>query len=264
MKKINIFFVLYATAYSFFTCCSYKPLHDFIVYENEIPCEELYQKNFTVNREKNNIESFIHQREGGEIFQSFFSPKDDILGILIGLIKAEEKSVKIATFFLTEQNIVDALIKAMERGVKVELVAGNFVVSGKYDECAKKLDTKGAKIFAYDPPKKNKWARGIMHNKFIIFEQNIYDKPLLITGSLNLTYSAHRYNKENIAIFNDSQMVKDYCEEFQMIVYTRRYLLLITIYFVPLSGLFMKKRKALSLQLFFLPNLMLSMPLHRQ
>ncbi|MFC1842558.1 phosphatidylserine/phosphatidylglycerophosphate/cardiolipin synthase family protein [Candidatus Dependentiae bacterium] len=190
---------------------------DFIVYgdeESTISHQELYKKKFIIDNKENRLETFIKLVDN-EISQAFFSPNDDTCGILVGLIGKEEKSIKIATFFLTEEKIVDALIKAVERGVSVEMVAGSFVVSGKYNESAKKLQAKGVKIFAYNPPKgRSKWIRGVMHNKFIIFEKNIYKKSLIITGSLNLTYSAHAYNKENISILSDTKMVAKYIKRF--------------------------------------------------
>lgn len=57
--------------------------------------------------------------------------------------------------------------------------------------------------------------RSLMHNKFFIFEQNLHDQTLLVTGSFNCTYSAQKYNQENIVILDMPQLIQKYQNQFK-------------------------------------------------
>ncbi|MFC1841607.1 phosphatidylserine/phosphatidylglycerophosphate/cardiolipin synthase family protein [Candidatus Dependentiae bacterium] len=197
--------------------CIFMPFFYASIFSCSGPQKHFYKKNFIVDSEQHCLENIIklEKLEKNVVRTAFFSPNDDALGIILGLIDNENSSIKIATFFLTEDKIVDALIRAINRGIAVDLVAGSYVLSGKYSVGAKKLEAAGANIYAYSPPTtRYKWIRGIMHNKFIVFGQNIYQKPLVLTGSFNLTHSAHTYNKENFTIFDNERLVNLYDKRF--------------------------------------------------
>ena len=52
-------------------------------------------------------------------------------------------------------------------------------------------------------------GRGIMHNKFAIF-----DGKLMVTGSYNWTNNAERFNYENAIFITDPNIIKQYQREF--------------------------------------------------
>jgi phosphatidylserine/phosphatidylglycerophosphate/cardiolipin synthase-like enzyme len=55
----------------------------------------------------------------------------------------------------------------------------------------------------------------LMHNKFMLFESNIYGRNLVWTGSANLTRSAFgELHHENIVVFDDSAVYKEYERQF--------------------------------------------------
>jgi len=53
-------------------------------------------------------------------------------------------------------------------------------------------------------------GRGIMHNKFAIFD----DKEV-VTGSYNWTENAEKYNYENALFISDPEVVNKYIKEFE-------------------------------------------------
>ena len=53
-------------------------------------------------------------------------------------------------------------------------------------------------------------GRGIMHNKFAIF-----DGKLMVTGSYNWTNNAEHYNYENAIFITDPNVIRQYRMEFE-------------------------------------------------
>ncbi len=58
--------------------------------------------------------------DNGCVARAFFSPDDDVQSLLISLINAETKSIRLAIYMMTDQAIAQALVQAAERGVQVE------------------------------------------------------------------------------------------------------------------------------------------------
>ena len=94
----------------------------------------------------------------------------------------------------------------------IEIVASCNVVDGRFNKSAKQLSQNGANIFRF---KLKEPEQGRMHNKFIVFGKNVYDRPLIWTGSANFTGSARSYNKENVSIFDNEFMINKYDERFE-------------------------------------------------
>lgn len=168
------------------------------------------------------------------IAQALFTPQDDIAQTLIDLIENEQKSIKLAIYFITHHEIAAALVKAkLVNHVDVQIVTDSSHLENSSNCQAWYLQENGIKLFIFDPtsshtnnptnasadhpgltnPDQVK-QRSLMHNKFFIFEQNLHDQTLLVTGSFNCTYSAQKYNQENIVILDNSQLLKKYCNQF--------------------------------------------------
>jgi len=164
------------------------------------------------------LEEILKPTEHG-IHHVLFAPDDDVLDLLKKLIEKEKTSIRMAAFLLTDYQIVKAIIGAKERGVLVEIVFDANGIRGKYAKIAGRLRSKGVDIFVYksfanyQKPK----LSNIMHNKFIVFGENIFGKPLLWTGSFNFTYSAHKVNQENIVILDDDELIKKFSSRFDYI-----------------------------------------------
>ncbi len=126
-----------------------------------------------------------------------FSPNDKITDKLIPLIDGASKSIYAAVYMLTDKKIADALIRAKQRGVTIQLIL-DPISTGKYGK-ADYLVGNGIAIYIYQaPPNARPWFSPIMHNKFACI-----DNKILWTGSFNWTVSANITNEENVTISKD-------------------------------------------------------------
>lgn len=153
------------------------------------------------------------------IDEVYFSPDDDLQQKLISYIDNEKKGIRLAIFSFTDMHIAQALVRARERGVSVELLADPGFLHDRYT----KIDwlfERGIPVFVYDPkrsPKNLSTMSNIMHHKFVIFLQNIDDRALVWTGSFNFTKSARLNNQENAVVLSANRIVKRYIEKFEQL-----------------------------------------------
>lgn len=183
------------------------------------------------------------------VAQALFTPQDNIAQTLIDLIENEKKSIKLAVYFITHHEIAAALAKAkLVNHVDVQIITDSSHLENSSNCQAWYLQENGVDLFIFDPTgnyidhptdlsAKNNPAsltnlteptpdhpgltnpdltnkRSLMHNKFFIFEQNLHDQTLLVTGSFNCTYSAQKYNQENIVILDLPQLIQKYRHQF--------------------------------------------------
>ncbi len=157
------------------------------------------------------------------IKHALFSPRDNIRQYIIELIKNEQKEIKIAIYSFSDKYIMQELIKAKKRNVKIDIILDS---SNLYDRPEKifALYNNGINLSVFNTSalmkKKSKSKKSLlplMHHKFIIFEKNINNKSILLTGSFNLTYSANVLNCENIVILDDVLLLELYNSEFNNI-----------------------------------------------
>lgn len=146
-------------------------------------------------------------RPDGTILQAFFTPFDNVRHVLVDIIGKEQKSIKIASYFLTDPAVVNALKKAHEKNVTITAIVDySLLTSNQHHKVLAEL-AQHSDLYIF-----RHMDRGLMHNKFIIFEKNINDAPLVWTGSYNLTRSAQNYNFENVVVSNDAALIKQYQE----------------------------------------------------
>lgn len=169
---------------------------------------------------KCSLDKFVESCKSG-VRQALFAPDDNILEILTYLISSEKTSIRMAAFLLTDYKIVESLIQSRGRGVDIEIVFDPKAVKFSNSRRARLLKGKGIKVFVYKPkervikgPRAEDNVSNIMHNKFIVFGNNIAGKSLLWTGSFNFTYSAHEFNQENVVVFDDFDLVKKFSVRF--------------------------------------------------
>ncbi|MEW5692251.1 MAG: phospholipase D-like domain-containing protein [Candidatus Hydrogenedentota bacterium] len=132
----------------------------------------------------------------------YFSPTDHYRNKIVELIDNAKTEINFAVFTFTDDKIKDALIRAHERGVKI---------NGVFD--AWQTDNPNS---AYYEMKKQgidvtkDTNNGLLHHKFMVI-----DGETTITGSYNWTYSAETKNDENGLIIKDNQISQEYNKEFQ-------------------------------------------------
>lgn len=124
---------------------------------------------------------------------------------IIPLLDNANSEVLIAMAWFTSRELFEALIDCRERGVKVELVLlDNAINWMDYAPDFNRL------IEADGIIRVARADIGQMHHKFCII-----DSKTAITGSYNWTYYAERYNKENIIITDEKDIIDSFKSEFQ-------------------------------------------------
>lgn len=118
----------------------------------------------------------------------YFTPGNDCENNIIAEIN-NAKKIDIAVYSITNQNIVDALVDAKNRGAKVRIITDRLQSAGRYS-LVEELEESGIPVVTNIKHK-------IMHNKFAIF-----DGKRIESGSYNWTKSASESNAENCMFFD--------------------------------------------------------------
>ena len=157
------------------------------IYKTEF--EQMFNGNFhsakipTVNNKANNM-------------QIYFSPQDkSISSAVLPIIENAKDYIYIPIFVITENRVVEALIKAKQRGVDVRLISDALNASSKYSKI-KVLRANGI------PVKIENYA-GKMHSKTMIV-----DDKYSIIGSMNFSKSGETKNDENTIVLENAEAAK--------------------------------------------------------
>ena len=132
----------------------------------------------------------------------FFSPSKKCENGLIDLIGQSQKSIDVAVYAINNDNIVQALKQAHDRGIKIRILTDRLQAAGKASK-VKELYDYGLNVRVHSQFK-------IEHNKFAIF-----DGKKASTGSYNWTRPATEKNSENCVFFTEyNATVADYQKRF--------------------------------------------------
>lgn len=133
--------------------------------------------------------------------QIYFSPSVRCESTLIERINNSREKIDAAVYAINNEDIVKALKKAFDRGVKLRILTDKLQASNKNSK-VKELKEYGINIRVHSRYK-------IEHNKFAVF-----DGEKGITGSYNWTEPATKRNSENCMFFGDDKAVRKYQERF--------------------------------------------------
>ncbi len=137
--------------------------------------------------------------------QSCFSPDDGCTAQLLKVIGNAKQSIYFLAYSFTSDDLANALIERYKQGVKIEGVmersqqASNS--GGEYD----RFRSAGIAVRLDANPNQ-------MHDKVMII-----DSQVVVTGSFNYTYSAEKYNDENLLVLYNPQIAEQYLAEFERI-----------------------------------------------
>jgi len=159
-----------------------------------IPCHKYIKANTPTNSLLKDYDSI----------SAYFGPKDNLDAQLIKLINLSEKNIYGAFYNLRLPKVASALIKAKNRGVNVHLVMDRKIINS--------FRPQYARLRQYINIKTTSQPRGLMHNKFCVF-----DSKVIWTGSYNPTYNGTYYNNNNAVIINSELLAKDFINEFRRI-----------------------------------------------
>ncbi len=129
---------------------------------------------------------------GGQSVEYWSIPEHEgALERIIGLIEAAQKTIDVAQFTFTNMRIVDALIGAHERDVRVRVIVDYTSGKGASKRVVNRLKEAG---IAIETPHKI----GLLHHKYALI-----DDTTCVTGSANWTKAAFRSNEECFLIMHN-------------------------------------------------------------
>jgi phosphatidylserine/phosphatidylglycerophosphate/cardiolipin synthase-like enzyme len=127
-------------------------------------------------------------------------PKFDCKQAIIDLFDQAKIVVHVAIYSLTEPDIVNAMIRANNRGIKIEIISDAIESkSKKQANMIKKLTQSGINVHLAVRQK------SLMHNKIAIF-----DNQTICTGSFNWTVNAEKNNDENLLVVDGQDLANAY------------------------------------------------------
>lgn len=128
-----------------------------------------------------------------------FTPPSNCARLITDVIDRARNTIHMQAYGLTHPEIINSLIKANERGVKVRVLLDRSNLTQKYSKI-EELKQAGIEV-GVDR------VSGIAHNKIIIV-----DHHTTVTGSFNFTVSAAKRNVENVLIIQDSNIAHSYLQ----------------------------------------------------
>lgn len=137
------------------------------------------------------------------IIEVYFSPKGGCKEAIIREIKNAEKTIYIAMYVLSEDEIIEELINAKKRKVDVKILLDWEGVEGGY---TREMKMRKAGIDIRIAKRKE---NANMHNKFAVI-----DGKVVITGSYNWTRNAEELNDENLLIIKDEPEIAKKFQEY--------------------------------------------------
>jgi phosphatidylserine/phosphatidylglycerophosphate/cardiolipin synthase-like enzyme len=122
---------------------------------------------------------------------------------LRNLIRNAVSSIDYAVYNTSEIFIVNELIDAFNRGVRVRIVTD--------DETSNNGWSAGVPF----PIVKGNIGAGLMHNKFIIVDPHLQDGSWVVTGAMNFTSNQMRRDPNHLIFIQDQALAKAYMIEFE-------------------------------------------------
>jgi phosphatidylserine/phosphatidylglycerophosphate/cardiolipin synthase-like enzyme len=133
--------------------------------------------------------------------QIAFPPEDNAYALIVQALRDAKKTVLVQAFSFTSNEIAFALIEARRRGVDVRMV-----VDGEQLE---KLDNNRVGIVAQaGVPVWLDEQHQSAHNKIMVIDAETAS-PIVITGSMNFTYSGQFKNAENLLVLRGNKQLAE-------------------------------------------------------
>lgn len=167
------------------------------IYKKEF--EQMFSGKFHLDK---NVQTQSKITISGSDVETYFSPQDKSLtNAVLPLIKNAKSYIYIPTFVLTEERVVEELIKAKNKGVDVRIIIDALNASIRHSK-HRELRAGGIAV-------KTENYAGKMHSKSMIV-----DDEYTIIGSMNFSDSGENKNDENLLVIKNSQLAKFYKEFF--------------------------------------------------
>lgn len=133
-----------------------------------------------------------------------FSPEGTARELVLGTINGAHRSIDMMAYSFQSKDIVDALIRAQKRGVKVRVVIDKRRNQGKASQKAIARAVENGIDVRIDG------HYHIQHDKVMIVDGNTLE-----TGSFNFAKSAEMENSENVLVIRDEpEVIRQYQAHF--------------------------------------------------
>lgn len=144
--------------------------------------------------------------------QACFSPKGKCSTHIVRELAQARSEILVAVYALTSDELAWALIKARQRGVKIQVVLDQEFDSTNETSKRALLEQQGVPVRRISGLDTGRPARGpgLMHEKFAVIDQRV-----VLTGSYNWTVSADQFNDESLLVFRDAgPLAEEFRKEF--------------------------------------------------
>ena len=129
-----------------------------------------------------------------------FKHKPQSLARLEAILKSATVSLEVCMFVIASKQLIDIIIEAHTRGVKVRCISDNQDMDGAV---LRSLRSQGI-VIRFDK------SDYLMHHKFVVV-----DNKMVLTGSYNFSRGGMGINRENIIMVHSPHIVSAYLKEFQ-------------------------------------------------
>lgn len=136
--------------------------------------------------------------------QTCFSPEENCDKVILEYIASATKTIDMAIFNLSMDELHKALTTAKESGIKIRIVCDRNQAQNEHAEIKAMIEEGFDIRFGSQ--------KGLMHNKF-----TIVDGVWVETGSYNYTFTATKLNAENQIYLNDKSVVDRYKKDFEKV-----------------------------------------------
>jgi phosphatidylserine/phosphatidylglycerophosphate/cardiolipin synthase-like enzyme len=154
-----------------------------------LSCSKIEQSNFK------SLQSIGDYNCSITTWNVYFSPKGGATDHIVKVINSSKENIYVQAYSFTSKPIIDALINAKNRGIKVEIILDKSNFNNKQIE-----DLLKNNVIVYIDDK-----HAIAHNKIILI-----DNKKILTGSFNFSEAAEKSNAENLLSLNDSELYRLY------------------------------------------------------
>ncbi len=133
----------------------------------------------------------------------YFSPRGGCSKAIVAEIEAARREILVLAYSFTYDPIVDALVAAHKRKVKVKIILDKENEAATYSDMVR--------IMNFGVPTLIDSSHAIAHNKVIII-----DRKVVVTGSYNFTQQAEMNNAENLLVIkHNPPVVNRYVRNFE-------------------------------------------------
>src|SRR5690606_27356615 len=132
-------------------------------------------------------------------------------GALLADLNSARLSIDLAAYSLSRPSVVRALLRAVERGVRVQVVLDCQNRFGQDEPVVADLEQAGVEVLG-EPARASESAgcsgSALMHHKFIVVDQRV-----TWVGSTNLTMTGFDYNENAMLRLDSGELAADFLTE---------------------------------------------------